>query len=63
MHKSAVVIIGAYTFFSVQAFEAKPSFNRCKTTHEIKSLICNDGDLDVSLTGLYKIVLKKIPAA
>jgi len=66
MYKSTVVLIGACTLFSAQVFAAKASFNCSKATHEIEQFIRNDCDLaslDVSFTGLYKIVLKNTPAA
>ncbi len=66
MYKSAIVTIGACAFLSAPAFAAKPSFNCSKATHEIEQLICNDDELaalDVSLSNLYKTVLKNTPSA
>jgi len=53
-------------FGSAGTSAAHPSFNCSKATHEIEQLICSDAELaalDVSLTDLYKVVLKNTPKA
>ncbi len=66
MYKSIGALLGACAILSTPAFAAKPGFNCSKASHEIEQLICNDDELaalDVSLTKLYKTVLKNTPAA
>jgi uncharacterized protein len=66
MNKSVIAILGACALFTAPAFAAKPSFNCGKATHEIEQLICSDDELaalDVSLTNLYKTLLKNTPSA
>ncbi len=59
------VLLIACVFISSPAFAAQPSY-KCgaKNAHEIEILICENDELaalDVSLSSLYKTVLKNTP--
>jgi uncharacterized protein len=65
MRTFAIATLAACCLFSAQAFAAKPSFKCSKSSHEIEEVICNNdelAELDVSLSSLYKTVLKNTPA-
>jgi uncharacterized protein len=64
--RTLVLVLVSTLALSPAAFAAQPSFKCTPQAKEVEKLICNDAELaqmDVTMAGLYKRVMKNTPKA